>query len=324
MSNNSAPSLRAHAWTLQEMLDKSALEELAMAYCHAVDRQDYVLLRSLYHDDAIDDHGPMFYGSPDEYVAWLPSMLSNWSATSHQLSNMLFLVDGDRAEGELAVTAYHRTKDDRREMIAHGRYMDSYEKRDGIWKFFRRSLALDWMEDRAFVESEGPRFDDGVMMGAFGADDPVYARLPMFKAQRSAPALVPEVAPLSPDHIRSVFVRYGELMTAGDVEGVTALFAPLARHRDPVNGPLRIGRDAIRAYYRDSIDSMGGGIEMKLEGSVRIAGAHAAAAYIARTIHHSQLLRSETLDVMTFDNQGLIESFDAYWGEANFTPDPSN
>ena len=56
---------------LQELIDKQALQELVLSYCRACDRRDFVLLRTLYHDDAVDEHGAMFCGSADEYVAWL-------------------------------------------------------------------------------------------------------------------------------------------------------------------------------------------------------------------------------------------------------------
>jgi hypothetical protein len=57
--------------TLQTLLDKQALHELALTYYRACDRRDFALVRALYHDDAIDDHGSMFSGTADEYVAWL-------------------------------------------------------------------------------------------------------------------------------------------------------------------------------------------------------------------------------------------------------------
>ena len=130
------PSLAPRAWTVQDVTDQFALRQLSWAYCHAIDRRDYGLLRTLYHDDAIDDHGDMFKGTPDEYVAWLPSMMANWAATVHSIGNMLFLVDGDSADGELQTVAYHRTVNKpEREIIAGGRYLDSYRKRDGIWRF---------------------------------------------------------------------------------------------------------------------------------------------------------------------------------------------
>lgn len=180
------PSLRPHAATVAELLDTFALKQLVLSYCHGIDRRDLNLVRSLYHDDAIDDHGPRFRGGPDEYVAWLPSILGKWSATAHIIHNTLFLIDGDHAEGEVALTAYHRTIDGTREIIAHGRYIDQYEKRDDAWRFYRRSLALDWMEERPVPLPEGPGIADGVVMGRPSAEDPCYQRLPLFAAQRSS------------------------------------------------------------------------------------------------------------------------------------------
>lgn len=125
----------------------------------------------------------------------------------------------------------------------------------------------------------------------------------------------------SADHIRHVFERYGELLTAGDTDGVVALFAPDARVLDPVTSPAHVGHEAIREFYQTGFDAMGGGIEMKLDGAVRIAGSHGAAAYIARTVNYETVFRTETLDVMTFDDDGLITSMTAYWGGSNFKPD---
>jgi len=178
------PTLRPHTVTVAELLDTFALQQLVSSYCHGIDRRDLDLVRSLYHDDAIDDHGPMFFGGPDEYVAWLPTILSKWSATAHIIHNTLFLVDGDHAEGEVALTAYHRTVDGTREIIAHGRYIDQYKRRDGQWRFYRRSLALDWMEERALPTQEGSGVTDGVALGCPSVEDPCYQRLPLFAAQR--------------------------------------------------------------------------------------------------------------------------------------------
>ena len=80
----------------QELLDRVALHDLVMRYCRGCDRRDFALVRSLYHDDAVDDHGVMFKGGPDDFVAWLPSVTGQWSLTRHSLSNSLFVIDGDR------------------------------------------------------------------------------------------------------------------------------------------------------------------------------------------------------------------------------------
>jgi hypothetical protein len=185
----SKPSLAPHAVTPEEAADRIALRHLADAYCHAADRRDYALMLSLYHDDAYDNHAPFFQGTAKEYVAWLPGMLGHWSATSHSISNALYIIDGDHAEGELLTRAYHRTADHSREIIGYGRYVDRYEKREGIWKFSYRSLVMDYDEVRVIEKSDAaPDAGAGdASIGSAGADDPVYKFLPRFAASRGLP-----------------------------------------------------------------------------------------------------------------------------------------
>lgn len=126
------------------LLDRIALTDLVMRYCRGIDRRDYALVRSLYHDDAIDDHGTMFCGSADDFVAWLPGVMAHWEATIHSISNSLFAIDGDHAEGEHYAMAFHRSPaPNAQELIIWGRYLDRYERRKGEWKFLRRALVFD-------------------------------------------------------------------------------------------------------------------------------------------------------------------------------------
>jgi hypothetical protein len=169
--------LGPHAIHPDEALVHLELQRLAWLYCHAVDRGDMALLRSLYHDDAVDDHGEMFSGSADDYVAWLPRMLAGLDATRHTIDSMLFVVDGERAQGELVNTAYHRTGD--HEVIVGGRYLDSYERRDGVWRILHRSLVMDTFEQRTASEPGG-FIGKGVAWGSTGPEDPVFTRLALF------------------------------------------------------------------------------------------------------------------------------------------------
>jgi len=165
---------------MQSMLDKHELRELGLMYCRGIDRQDFALVRTLYHDDAIDDHGDMFKGNPDEYVAWLPSIMAMWDATVHSISNAVYEVDGDKANGELYVVAYHRTHaPDAKEIIVGGRYLDRYEKRDGRWKFSHRSLAMDWCNVQNVNEDDYTTFAAGAVRGRHDAGDASYAELPL-------------------------------------------------------------------------------------------------------------------------------------------------
>lgn len=158
------------------LLDQIALRDLVMRYCHGCDRRDWKLVRSLYHDDAIDDHGAMFRGGPDAFVAWLPEATARWELTVHSISNSLFAVDGDRAEGEHHTRAYHRTfPPDRREYIVHGRYLDRYERRGGAWKFLHRSLVFDHGEIRQVDEEAFARLGADAAHGTADRRDPAWS-----------------------------------------------------------------------------------------------------------------------------------------------------
>lgn len=179
MSNPRPPLSNALSGT--QSADHIALQNLNALYCHAVDRRNFDLLRQLYHPDAHEDHSPMFNGPASAYIDMLPQALATWSLTAHSVKNATFLIDGDQAEGEIYCSAYHRLADNSREIIFHGRYVDRYEKRDGIWKFSYRSLILDWMENR---ETSSPNQVSGMPSGTSGQDDPLFARLSWFQALR--------------------------------------------------------------------------------------------------------------------------------------------
>ena len=166
---------------IQRVIDEQELRELVQTYCRGIDRQDFALVRTLYHDNAIDDHGDMFKGGPDDYVAWLPTIMANWDATVHSLSNMLFRIEGDTANGELYVVAYHRTHPpDAKEIVVGGRYLDRYEKRDGVWKFLHRSLAMDWCNVQDVKPDDYDTFAAGAVRGRHDPGDASYAELTLF------------------------------------------------------------------------------------------------------------------------------------------------
>lgn len=134
---------------LQGLLDKHAIEELAVRYCRASDRQDWQAMRALYHEDATDDHGSLFQGSASDYIDWLPSMAQKMRATFHQVSNHLIELRGDTAEGEVYVVACHlktNKSGEEEQVITGGRYLDRYTRRDGVWKFQSRKAVMDWNE----------------------------------------------------------------------------------------------------------------------------------------------------------------------------------
>lgn len=133
--------------TLQRLADTQEIRDLVMQYCRAVDRRDLEKLKDLYHSDAIDDHGAFSAGPVQKFLDLLPTILDGMIAVSHQILNHYIKVEGDYAEGEVYMIAYHLTKDENGkdlEVIVGGRYLDLYEKRDGVWKFKYRKIVSDW------------------------------------------------------------------------------------------------------------------------------------------------------------------------------------
>lgn len=110
------------------------------------------------------------------------------------------------------------------------------------------------------------------------------------------------------EHIRNVFQRYVELVTASDFEAIATLYAEDATVEDPIGSTPHCGRAAIRDFYRESA----GRVRLVLEGRVRVAGREAAGAMIAYPTGADGMV-VETTDVMTFDEAGLITSMRAYW-----------
>jgi hypothetical protein len=158
---------------MQIVADKIELLEVVQRYCRAIDRRDYDLLRSVYHPGAIDLHGSNFQGPVEGFIEVVPRDLEPYSITSHMITNALFVVDGDTAEGESCVLANHVTKDNPpRHLVAAARYLDRFERRDGVWRIAHRTCVLDWSN----VEGG---MDPGAIAGRVDKGDESYTALPM-------------------------------------------------------------------------------------------------------------------------------------------------
>lgn len=120
-------------------------------------------------------------------------------------------------------------------------------------------------------------------------------------------------------HIRSAIHAYFDCFSRRDIDGIVALFAADAWIEDPVGQPRTQGTAALREFFSKGFEQSGG-IALQAEGAVRIAGNIGACAAIGICANATPPFRFETLDVMTFDENGRIISMLAYWGESNFHP----
>lgn len=130
------------------LLDRQAIHDTVLRYCRGIDRLDRELVRSCYHPDATDEHGP-FSGTVDEFLAWVWPLLARYDATMHLVANHLAELHGDVARVETYGIAYHRSSDPdpRRNLTVGFRYLDRFERREsGPWRIARRVATTEWVE----------------------------------------------------------------------------------------------------------------------------------------------------------------------------------
>lgn len=171
---------------LQQLLDKQAILELVNTYCRAADRHDHALMRTLYHEDATDDHGSFFKGLAMEFIDKLPAIQAPMAILHHNVTtvNIRFNPDNPcQAEGEVYLIAFHQIKTEQglMDLLIGGRYLDRYEKRQNQWKFSHRAVLADWanLHNPTIVNLDNPIIA-GAHIGKPGEADPSYQVLNLF------------------------------------------------------------------------------------------------------------------------------------------------
>jgi hypothetical protein len=78
---------------------RAAILDCIQRYARGVDRRDRPLLRSAYHDDAVDDHVG-FVGPVADFIDWAFAYHSTQTRYQHYLLNHTAEVNGDEAHAE--------------------------------------------------------------------------------------------------------------------------------------------------------------------------------------------------------------------------------
>jgi steroid delta-isomerase len=114
--------------------------------------------------------------------------------------------------------------------------------------------------------------------------------------------------------------RYLEAVSGGDVDAVMDLYADEPTVEDPIGSPLKVGRDAVRAFYAGTT-----GVSMKLSriGVVCVAGDRAAFQFRIDVDLGDSTLSLASTDVMTFDDAGKVTAMIAYSDAEAFDGEPA-
>ena len=158
---------------LQNMLDHHEITRVLTEYCHGCDRCDERHMASVYWDDSWDDHGVHKAPGPQYARIAIPEIRDDTQVLSHHLGQSLIDVDGDKAGAETYFIAVTRTTStDGRQLCNQlgGRYVDRFERREGVWKIKNRVTVRDWsvslkVEEDVFALAQ-------LTPGRRSADDP--------------------------------------------------------------------------------------------------------------------------------------------------------
>src|SRR6266403_270808 len=143
------------AHTMQTLIDRQAITDLIHRYCRSVDRLDIPLGHSIWHEDGVAYYGAAVYQGPGKgLIDYICAQHRNTLHHSHQVSNILIHLDGDRAGSESYVSASLRVLSGKqvRQISVWGRYIDSWSRREGRWGLDKRISIRDFDEIRDVVE----------------------------------------------------------------------------------------------------------------------------------------------------------------------------
>lgn len=118
----------------------------------------------------------------------------------------------------------------------------------------------------------------------------------------------------SPEQMEAAVHAYVAAFAKGDPEMAAGIFADDAIVEDPIGSEPRVGKEAIRAFY---VQSMATGATLHLTGPIRIAAAHAAFAMQVRLHWDGKDMAIDVIDTFAFNTDGKVARMQAYFGPGN-------
>lgn len=175
---------RDHA--LQELLDKQSIAEVLYRYARSCDRADEAMLRSCFHSDATNRHG-RFNGLASDFCTFAMKIVHSNKREKHTMSNVMIEVTGDMAVAECHYLAYHRRVDAttgaEEDYFNGGRFVDTFERRNGEWKISARIGLIDYERFEPVTE----RGFKNLLLeqtGRHAPHDDLYQVMPSLKSAR--------------------------------------------------------------------------------------------------------------------------------------------
>lgn len=152
------------------MTAHQAITDHLYRYCRAVDRLDIPLGHSIWNENGIADYGDHYQGPGKGVIDLICKQHAGLLHHSHQITNILIDVRGDKAGSESYCTATLRMMrgDKMTQMMVWSRYVDEWSCHGGVWGLDKRIAIRDFDEIREVTPMA--RHD----VGRRDHDDPSY------------------------------------------------------------------------------------------------------------------------------------------------------
>jgi len=131
------------------LLNKQTITEVLYRYCRAMDRIDREATLAIWHPDGTCNYSST-EGVPDmlfrDYLTGSTKARQGFANHSHQITNILIEVEGDRAVSEAYFTASLQSVPQDGIVTEHlwrGRYLDRWSRRAGNWAIDHRQVLFD-------------------------------------------------------------------------------------------------------------------------------------------------------------------------------------
>ncbi|MEO6467691.1 MAG: nuclear transport factor 2 family protein [Acidimicrobiia bacterium] len=122
----------------------------------------------------------------------------------------------------------------------------------------------------------------------------------------------------SNEQIQATIDGYIDAYVQNNKAAFLALWAPDGVLEDPVGTPAHVGKDALGAFW-DGARELADRIILKLDRAV-IAGGEAAVTIEINAHMGEGGLAMPAVDIMRFNDDGLLTSVRAYWDMSTATP----
>lgn len=158
---------------VRHLMDREEILDCVNRNARGLDRLDAELLRSTFHPDAVDNHGP-FTGGREDFVKFAIDIESSFFWTHHGVTTHTCEIDGDCAHCESYVHFFVQTADRQHVAAGGARYIDKLERREGRWGIVIRRVMMDWSIQVPYSSWLGLEWEN--IRGRRDNEDPSYER----------------------------------------------------------------------------------------------------------------------------------------------------